>query len=246
VSPLDEYDFTEAAQTLYAFLWNQVCDVYIEIAKDNAPTRAPILTHVLNAALQLLHPIMPFVTEELWHRLGGNGLIGESAWPTGAGWRDEDARNAMGRLLEFIEAVRALRAVPKLPYRELRDVIVVGADRELLGLLERERGVVERLARAGNVHAPSGADSRPEHAVSRRLGAIEVLLPVDAAFIEAERAALEKEIERATREADAIDRKLQTNFVAKAPPEVVAKERERLAELRQNVTLSQERRKTLR
>jgi valyl-tRNA synthetase len=242
----DEYDFAEAAQALYAFLWNQVCDVYIEIAKDKAPTRAPILTHVLSVALQLLHPVMPFVTEELWHRLGRDGLIAESAWTSRAGWRDENARTAMDRLLEFIEAVRALRAVPKLPYRELRDVIVLGADRELLGLLERERGVVERLARAANVHAPGGADGRPQHAVSRRLGAIEVLLPVDAAFIEAERTALEKEIERALREADAIDRKLQTNFVAKAPPDVVAKERERLAELRQNVTLSQERRKTLR
>ena len=243
---LDTYDFSAAAQTLYAFLWNQVCDVYIEIAKDKAPTRVPVLRHVLSVALQLLHPIMPFVTEELWHRLGGEGFIGESAWPGQAGWRDESARVAMDRLLEFIEVVRALRAVPKLPYRELRDVTVVGADSDLVGLLESQRAVVERLARAARVHAPSRADGRPEHAVSRRLGAIEVLLPVDPAFIEAERSALEKEIERATREAAAIEHKLQTNFVAKAPREVVAKERERLAELRQNVTLSQERRKTLR
>ena len=242
----DEYDFSDASETLYTFLWNHVCDVYLEIAKDTAPTRAPILAHVLRVALQLLHPIMPFVTEELWHRLGGEGLIGESAWPSRAGWPDEHASAAMRRLLDLIEAVRALRAVPKLPYRELRDVTVVGADPELRDLLEREPGIIERLARAARVHAPSGGDGRPEHAISRRLGAVEVLLPVDAAFIEAERAALEKEIERSTREADNIERKLGTNFVAKAPPEVVTKERERLAELRQNVALSRERRKSLR
>jgi valyl-tRNA synthetase len=243
---LDDFDFAEIASTLYAFLWNHVCDVYIEIAKDKSPTRAPILAHVLRTSMQLLHPIMPFVTEELWMRLGGEGLVGQSSWPApGAGWTDETARAEMSRLLEFVRTVLALRALPSLPYRETRDVTVVGADRALLDLLRREQGVVARLARAEKVHAPAGADGRPEHSVSRRLGAIEVLLPVDAAFIEKERASLDKEIKQLQGEVEGIERKLATNFVDKAPPAVVAKERTRLEDLRGALTMSRERRNTL-
>ncbi|MBV8366658.1 MAG: valine--tRNA ligase, partial [Candidatus Eremiobacteraeota bacterium] len=239
---LDAFDFAEAAQTLYAFLWNQVCDVYIEIAKDRAPTRGAVLTHVLATAMQLLHPIMPFVTDELWGRLGREGLIGESAWPSASsGWLDETARADMGRLLGFIEAVRALRALPSLPYREMRDVTVIGADSTLATLLRSEQGIVERLARAQQVHMPTGSDGRPAHSVSRRVGSVEVLLPVDEPFVEKERAALGKEIERARTEADAIERKLATNFVDKAPPAVVAKERAKLDELRQTLALSEQR-----
>ncbi|MBV8282540.1 MAG: valine--tRNA ligase [Candidatus Eremiobacteraeota bacterium] len=245
-SGLDDFEFGDVAQTLYSFVWNEVCDVYIEIAKDKAPTRAPILRHVLGTALQLLHPIMPFVTDELWSRLGQTMLIEQSYWPSpGAGWLDDAARADMERLLEFIEAVRALRALPKLPYREMRDVTVVGADPPLVALLEAQAGVVARLARAERVHVPSGSDGRPAHSVSRRLGRIEVLLPVDAAFIEKERAALDKEIEQADAEADAIERKLATNFADKAPPAVVAKERARLEELRTALELSKERRADL-
>jgi len=243
---LDDFDFAEVASSLYAFLWNQVCDVYIEIAKDKGLTRAPILAHVLRTSMQLLHPVMPFVTEELWMRLGGEGLVGQSSWPAArAGWFDETARAEMSRLLEFVKTVLALRALPNLPYRETRDVTVVGADRALLDLLHREQVVIARLARAENVHAPTGVDGRPEHTVSRRLGTIEVLLPVDAAFIEKERASLDKEIKQLQGEVEGIERKLGTNFVDKAPPSVVAKERTRLEDLRSALGMSRERRNAL-
>ncbi len=242
---LDTYDFAEASQLLYAFIWYQVCDVYIEIAKDKAPTRAPILNSVLATCMQLIHPIMPFVSEELGHRLGSDGLIERSAWPAEAGHQDDVARAEMTRVLEFVDAVRMLRALPKLPFRELRDVTVLGADDQLLTLLERERGVVMRLGRAEKINAPKGADGRPTHAVSRRLGAVEILLPVDAAFVDKERAALDKEIAGAEAEAAGIERKLQTNFVDKAPPAVVAKERTRLGELRAGIELSRDRLRSL-
>lgn len=240
---LEAFDFSEVAETMYAFVWNKVCDVYLEIAKDRAPTRAPILRHALATALQLLHPIMPFVTEELWQRLPHEGKrIGSSAWPTSAtGREDESARRDMTRLLEFIDAVNSLRAMPKLPYREVRDVTVVGADAALIELLAREQNVVERLARAAKVHAPASGDGRPVHAVTRRLGSMEILLPVDEAYLEKERAGLRKELDRATAEAEAIERKLKTGFVDKAPQAVVEKERARLEELRAAIALSRER-----
>ena len=70
---LTAYDFSEAAETLYTFVWRQVCDVYVEIAKDRAPSRVPVLAKLLTTALRLLHPLMPFVTEELWQRLPHDG-----------------------------------------------------------------------------------------------------------------------------------------------------------------------------
>ena len=111
----------------------------------------------------------------------------------------------------------------------------------LADLLRSEQGIIERLARAQRVHMPSGSDGRPTHSVSRRVGSVEVLLPVDEAFVAKERAALGKEIDRARAEAEAIQRKLATNFVDKAPPAVVAKERAKLDELRQTLTLSEQR-----
>lgn len=240
----DRFDFSDAASRLYTFFWNEICDVYIEIAKDRAPSRAPVLAHVLPAALVLLHPIMPFVTEELWQRLPHSGrFVGDGPWPTGgAGRLDADADRQMRRLLEFIDAVRALRAVPKIPYRDLRDVMVAGADGGLMELIARESGIVKTLARAERVHALDGAANRPAHAVSRRLGSVEVLLPVDEAFVAKEQTGLRKEIERLTAEVETIRRKLaSTGFVQKAPPAVVEKERARLAELEAALALSRER-----
>jgi valyl-tRNA synthetase len=242
---LKSFDFSEAGSILYSFVWNQVCDVYIEVAKDKAPTRAPIVGRVLSGALQLLHPIMPFITEDLWQRLPHSGTrIGNSDWPTGAmAWEDEGARAEMGRILEFVDSVRALRATAKLPYRELRDVLVDEAAPEFIELLEREATVVERLARAAHVNrVGEGGFPRPEHALSRAMGGAVLYLPVDAAFIEKERSAKVKEVERATAEADAIERKLSSEgFLTKAPPDVVIKERARLAQLRDEIRLAHER-----
>ena len=155
------------------------------------------------------------------------------------------SRADMARLLDFVEpsasCARCEAAVPR-DARRVRD----GADAHLLELLRNETGVVARLARAERIHAPTGADGRPVHSVSRRLGAVEVLLPVDEAYVEKERVALDKEIARAQEEAGAIERKLQTSFVEKAPPDVVSKERSRLVELNQTLAMSRERRESLR
>jgi valyl-tRNA synthetase len=237
---LEAYDFSEASETLYSFVWHQVCDVYVEIAKDRAPSRAPVLAKLLSTALQLLHPLMPFVTEELWQRLPHAGeFIGSSSWPgLKPARRDARAAAEMERLLGFVEAVRALRAIPKLPYRELRDVHVTGADPELAALLARERGTLERLARVAAIHT----ETRPPHALSRRFGSAEVLLPVEPAFIDRENAALRSAIEKSETEIAIIERKLgSSGFVAKAPPDVVAKERERLVELHAGIAASRER-----
>jgi valyl-tRNA synthetase len=142
----------------------------------------------------------------------------------------------------LIEAARALRAIPKLPYRELRDVHVSGADPELMALLQAEAGTLERLGRIGAVHF----DTRPPHALSRRFESAEVLLPVDEAFVERENAALRAAIGKSEAEIAVIEKKLgSSGFVGKAPPDVVTKERERLADLQAAIAASRERLATL-
>ena len=240
----EKYDFSEWSQALYGFIWNQLCDVYIELAKDKAKTRAPILNRVLTVMLQLLHPIMPFVTEELWQHVPHDvDRIEKSAWPTTASARlDPQARASMATLMEFIEAVRALRAVPRLPRHDLRPVSIAGADDAFVRLLQAQQPIVETLARTPSVTALRNGDGRPPHALSRRIGGMEVLLPVDAAFIEKERAALNKEMEKARAEIESLERKLSAKgFIEKAPSAVVEKERDRLAALRALLAMSSER-----
>jgi len=140
--------------------------------------------------------------------------------------------------LGFIETARALRAIPKLPYRELRDVYVSGADSRLAELLASELGVLERLGRISALHF----DERPAHGLSRRFDSAEVVLPVDAAFVEKEHASLRDAIEKSEAEIAGIEKKLgSSGFVAKAPPTVVQKERERLVELHAGIAASRER-----
>ncbi|MBC5806252.1 MAG: valine--tRNA ligase [Candidatus Eremiobacter antarcticus] len=240
----DRFDFSAWSQSLYSFVWNQVCDVYIEIAKDKAPTRAPILNRVLGVSLALLHPVMPFVSEELWQHLPHSGeRIGNSRWPTpDEGRQDPQARADMARLMELVRTVLALRAIPKLPYRELRDVALSGADSAFVDLVRREQQIVLTLARAPAVRDLSNGDPRPAHALSRRMGQMEVLLPVDEKFLERERAALQKEIERANTETVVLERKLASHgFLEKAPPAVVEKEKARLQELRAHIAMSSQR-----
>ncbi|MDQ2817206.1 MAG: valine--tRNA ligase [Candidatus Eremiobacteraeota bacterium] len=233
---LSTFAFAAAAQTLYAFVWNDLCDVYVEVAKDKAPQRAPILARVLSATLQLIHPLMPFITEELWQRLPhAVDRIERSAWPSPAqvGRHDETARAQMDRLLAFVETLRTLRALPKLPYREMRDAIIVGDAPGLEPLLQMEAWTVRALGRAEHVRVLNDGQTRPPYTVSRRFENVQVLLEVDAAFIEKERATLLKESERNQLEIDKIERKLgASNFSVKAPAAVVEKERARLAELR--------------
>lgn len=148
----------------------------------------------------------------------------------------------MARVLEFAKTVRDLRAIGLLPHRELRDVHVAGADDALLDLLHREAGIVRTMGRANKVIPIGAHDGRPPHAISRRMGQVEVLLPVDAAFIEKERAALRKEIEKTRAEIAGLERKLAAKgFLEKAPAEVVQKEQARLKELRAHVAMSSER-----
>jgi valyl-tRNA synthetase len=250
VDALEAFRFDEAASTVYRFCWNDLCDWYIELSKealygDDAGKKAgaqAVLAHALDTALRLLHPMMPFVTEELWQMLGQR--VGDGAWPPSlleAPYParrpvDEGAERSFGPVLGVIEAIRNVRGEMNVPWKTVfQGVEVGGLSPEALATLRSEQGRVERL---GNVQglvlheAGRPAGRRPQCAVAVGDG-FEVLIPLAGAVdMAAETARVDKEIARLAAELDGVAKRLANpSFVEKAPPEVVEEARARVLEL---------------
>ena len=250
VDALEAYRFDEAASTVYRFCWNDLCDWYIELSKealygDDAAKKAgaqAVLAHALDTALRLLHPLMPFVTEELWQMLGQR--VGAGAWapslleaPYPARRPvDEAAERSFGPVLGVIEAIRNVRGEMNVPWKTVfQGVEVGGLSPEALATLRAEQGRVERL---GNVQglvlheAGRPAGRRPQCAVAVGDG-FEVLIPLAGAVdMAAETARVDKEIARLAAEVDGVAKRLANpSFVDRAPPEVVLEARARVEEL---------------
>jgi valyl-tRNA synthetase len=256
---LEAYQFGEVARSLYDFFWNEFCDWYIELSKarlsagaadgaDEAAKAARLtaqrnLVFVLDTALRLLHPMMPFVTEEIWRRLplqageGADSLM-IAAWPDPAGltgFADEGAERSIAALQEIVTAVRAVRARYSVPPRTRVDVIVkaAGADAMLISNLGEQ---IAALAGVGTLMVDAGAVKPPHAAASVAAGA-EIFVPLEGLVdFEAEQLRVRKELEKAGAELDKLDRKLSNEgFLAKAALEIVAKDRAKAEELRETV-----------
>ncbi|RKS77300.1 valyl-tRNA synthetase [Actinomadura pelletieri DSM 43383] len=224
---LESYDFAKACETLYHFAWDEVCDWYVELAKvqladERAEATRRILGEVLDKLLRLLHPVIPFVTEELWTSLTGGETIVTAPWPTSEPERaDRDAEVVVESLQRLVTEVRRFRADQGLkPGQKVAAVLEWGDS----PLAAHEQGVraLLRLTEPGD--AFSATASLPVEGVTVRLdtaGAIDVA---------AERRRLEKDLAAARKEVEQVGRKLGNEaFMAKAPEAVVAKNRDRLA-----------------
>ena len=234
---IEGYNFDEAARSLYEFFWNELCDWYLELIKPVFYHRqdvqeqkqvAQCLLFALDHYLRLSHPIMPMLTEELWHHLPGQrGPLIHTHMPE-ASWEDVAAVEQMDMLQEVVRAARNLRAeLGLLPKQKAEIRLVVPADKQ--ELVESNRGLLEALALAEPVHL---VEERPAKALSQRVGELEVFLPFPADFdLSREISRLQAELTEARKLAEGTERKLANQaFVEKAKPEVVAKERERLAD----------------
>ncbi|MFC0038606.1 valine--tRNA ligase [Actinomadura rayongensis] len=225
---LDDYEFAKACETLYHFAWDEVCDWYVELAKvqladDRAPATRRVLGEVLDKVLRLLHPVIPFVTEELWTTLTGADTLVTAAWPAADPERRDAAAEAeIESLQRLVTEVRRFRADQGLKPGQR-----VAAELDWAGspLAAHEEGVrtLLRLTVPGDGFAATA--SLPVEGATVRLdtaGAIDV---------GAERRRLEKDLATARKEADQTRRKLGNEaFVAKAPEAVVAKNKDRLAQ----------------
>ena len=242
---IDEYQFGEAGRQIYDFLWGEFADWYIEISKvrlyGDDPTAAAtarrVLVTVLEQALRLLHPFMPFVTETIWQslkRAWGDERWGDSImiapWPA-AGVTDAEAERQMASIMDVVRAIRNARAEYDVePARRIPALIAAG---DLTAAFQAERASLVSLARLDDARltiAPELAE-KPAKALALVTGGVEVYLPLAGLVdLEREQARLSKEL--ADVEADiarAAGLLANERFVAKAPAEVVQKERDKLA-----------------
>ncbi len=236
---LEAYRFDEYAAAVYRFTWHTYCDWFLEFAKpglsaegaDTAEIRATA-AHVLGTVLRLLHPAMPFVTEHLWHALGYGApcaLIG-AAWPEAMALPDvATARAELEWLVRFVGAVRMVRSEMNVPPSALAPVLLVGATAETLARAAAWSGVIGRMARASRVGAVEG--TVPPGSAQVVVDEATVLIVLEGLIdLEAERARLGRERDRALGEAEKAAKKLgNAEFVARAKPEVVEEIRERVA-----------------
>jgi valyl-tRNA synthetase len=251
------YLYGEAGRQIYDFLWSEYADWYIEISKialygedEAAKSRTRhVLTYVLDQCLRMLHPFIPFVTEEIWQHIPheGEALI-VARWPEAdTAWLDEQAEAGMATLMELIRGIRNARAeydVP--PSRRIAAHIEAG---EAFDLLNAQRELFTRLANvdAERLTIDAVLDGPPEQAAVVTIGGITAYLPLAGLVdIEAERARLKKELDD-TIGLIARSEALLANdgFIANAPEEVVSRERDKLARLQATRDSLQERIKTL-
>ncbi len=240
---LDSYRFNEAAGAIYHFTWGIFCDWYLEFskptlagvdgpAKDEARATAAWL---LDTILGLLHPFMPFITEELWGRLdeGRAGTLITAPWPSpGGAIADPDADREMDWVVRLISAIRAVRAEMNVPPGARIALGLQAASPETLNRLRRHHGVITRLARLDKAEALEGGV--PPGSVQTVLDEATVVLPLAGVIeFEKERARLEKEIGRLGAETAKLERKLgDKQFLERAPDHVVEEQRGRLDEAR--------------
>ncbi|MGQ9370305.1 valine--tRNA ligase [Azospirillum sp. A39] len=237
---IDAYKFNEAAGTLYQFAWGTFCDWYLEFTKPilnggddaaKAETRATT-AWVLDEILHLLHPLMPYITEELWEQLAdsrANRLI-SAGWPEhGPELVDAAARDEMDWVVRLISSVRSMRSEMNVPPSAQIPLLLKDAAPASLARLDTHRDQILRLARLSSVDALQG--EVPKGAVQDVLDEATLVLPLEGIVdLDKERARLTKEIDKLAGEIRKIDAKLgNEQFVAKAPEEVIEEQRERRA-----------------
>ena len=237
---LEEYRFDEYAQAGYRFVWNTYCDWFREFAKPAfaegadpaaaAEVRATA-AHVMGIILRILHPSMPFVTEELWHRFGYGAewtLIRES-WPVAAAVPGAaEAREELDWVVRLIGMVRSVRTEMNVPPSALAPVLLKDASAVSMARAERWLDAIKRLARASEVRALTG--DMPPDSAQAVLDEATVVLPLAGLIdLAAERKRLSGARDKALAEAKKVVQKLgNADFVARAKPEVVEENRERL------------------
>lgn len=241
-----EYRFNEAAQEIYHFLWDEYCDWYIEATKvtlngndENAKhqTRG-VLVHVLEHALRLLHPLMPFVTEEIWQHLPhhGEALI-VAKWPEGNKTVDQASITAFERVMEAVRAVRNARSEFNVePGKRIAATFATG---DYTATFESERAILASLARLDPTQLliVEDTEDKPENSYAAVLDSgIQVHLPLAGMLdLDKEKKRITAELEKARTDAERTEAKLNSDFSQKAPEAVVNKERERLNATRERI-----------
>ena len=240
---LETYRLGDVAQLLYDFLWHEYCDWYLELAKiriydpkDDTEklTAQYVVWQILDGTLRLLHPIMPFITEEIWQHLPHDGeSIMVANWPTAdPEMSDGAAEGDMELLIDVIRAVRNIYSEMNVPPSSKAKVFIRVQDDAARATLIKHADYIYRLASASEVTIEADIQ-KPESSAAAVAGGAEIYVPLAGLIdIEKERERLTKRLEKTIIELDRTDKKLTNeSFLAKAPEEIIAKEKDKKADL---------------
>ena len=229
----EAYEFGEVGRILYNFIWDELCDWYIEMAKiplfgDDLEAKREtqsVLAYTLDQTLRLLHPFMPFLTEEIWQHLPHEGeSITVAPWPeVKPEFDNPEVEQEMNLLMDVIRAVRNIRAEVNVPLSKPIELLIKPANEQTEEYLQRGKSVITRLTNPEKLVIDRNL-STPEKAMSAVVSGAEVYLPLAGLIdIEQELARLEKELKRLDAEVERVEKKLANpGFISKAPEKVIA------------------------
>jgi valyl-tRNA synthetase len=256
------YRLDLAARAIYEFTWNEFCDWYLELSKpilqsddsteaEKRGTRRT-LVQVLETLLRLIHPIMPFISEEIWQKIAPlaaveGRTVSHQPYPIATDFPvDEDAEAELDWVRDFVLGIRQIRGEMKIPPGKHLDVLLQGASDRDVEWLERHRRFVTRLARLGGVSV-LGGDETPPPSATALLGDVRMLVPMAGLIdAQAELARLGKQLEKLAADLAKSENKLANeNFVNNAPEAVVTKERDRVEEMQGAMTRIREQIETM-
>ncbi|MDZ7315700.1 MAG: valine--tRNA ligase [candidate division KSB1 bacterium] len=242
------FKLNDATHALYSFVWSEYCDWYIEWIKprlydESAPRprriARSIALYVLDTVVRLLHPFMPFITEEIWHALPGNEGKGLSVllqtYPQAdEKWFDKQAEREIVFLQQVISSLRNIRGEMNVPPAKEAELVVRSGDAEKLQAIRDNETAIKKLARLSAIRFKN---ERPPLAAGAVVQGVELFVPLaDLIDIEVEKSRLKKEIDRLSAQLAALDKKLANeNFVSRAPQEVIEKERQKKSDWETNL-----------
>ncbi len=239
---LDSYDFDLVANTLYHFIWGELCDWYLELSKPRLAKEAPdkkaaqyVLYLTLKETLKLLHPLVPFITEELWQKLSDRETesVMIAPFPRAlTAWVDEEAERSMQILQELIVSIRTMRAALGVPPGQRAKAFIRTEDPQIERLAQDHRHFFQQLAWVEEL-AVGPKIERPKQAPRKVLEYAEIFLPLDGLVnLRRQRDLLSHELKEAQEELKKARLRLNnTDFLRKAPPEIIERERARSEEL---------------
>ncbi len=237
---LEKFELGEAGRTIYEFIWNEFCDWYIELSKARLynteavrarQTAQYVLGYVLEHTLRLLHPFMPFITEEIWQHIPHEGeSVMVSPWPDNEASKIDDVAEAnMTAIMETIKSIRNMRAEVKAVPSKKSAVVLHFASETLQTVFASNQGYLTVLASAQPITLEPLSAVKPENAMTAVVNGVEIYLPLKGLIdVEKETARLNKELDMLDNEIKRVTGKLSNvGFIGKAPAELVEKEREK-------------------
>jgi len=244
---IEEFRFHEAANQLYHFLWGEFCDWYIEASKprlmDGDEQVKGLLVQILTRILKLLHPFMPYITEEIYQKLPNHGesITIESFPVARQDWLDEEAEAEFSLLMELVSRIRNIRAEKNIPPSRKVEVEILALSDEAKTLITEQETLVSFLAGTSRLELVSAFDENAMYSKAAATG-MEIGVSLENLMNkEEERARIQRELDKLKNEIDKLTRKLNNeDFLSRAPRGVVEKNRAKFKELKKKQEIMQE------